>query len=60
MTTREYFKCRDRLCAFGYTRDEAEKWLDATHPQLNGAAAIDSEFENVSAIIQRLEDDAYL
>jgi uncharacterized protein (DUF2384 family) len=52
-----------RLSAY-YTQDEIRAWLNARHPQLDGARAIelirDDRAESVLAIIDRLDADAYL
>jgi uncharacterized protein (DUF2384 family) len=47
-----------------YTQDEAMRWLESPHPQLDGAtpqAAINrGEDARVKAILRRLDEDAYL
>ena len=47
-----------------YSKDEVRAWLYARHPQLQGNRAIDAIFddrtEEVIAILDRLDADAYL
>ena len=47
-----------------YTQEEVRAWLYSRHPQLEGQRAIDLVFdgrtEEVIAILDRLDDDAYL
>jgi len=53
----------NRLLKF-YTLEEAFKWLHSPHPQLDGrtpvGAMADDREDEVTAIIDRLEADAYL
>jgi len=59
MTTQENAALFLRLKAL-YTAEEAAKWMQSPHPQLGGRSAQDSPYQEVSAIIDRLESGAYL
>jgi hypothetical protein len=59
MTEDEIALILKRLAAF-YSLEEAQRWLNAPHPQLNGRRAVDCPLAEVLAIIDRLESDAFL
>jgi uncharacterized protein (DUF2384 family) len=43
-----------------YSPSEAYRWLNSPHPQLEDRHAVDCEFDEVMAIIDRLKSSAYL
>ena len=43
-----------------YSYNEAEHWLITPHPQLGGRKAIDCNFAEVKAIVDRLKSGAFL
>ncbi len=55
--TKEIYK---RLIPLYPNADDLHRWLNDPHPQLDGRRAVDSEFSEVMAIIDRLESGAYL
>jgi len=43
-----------------YTREEADRWLNLPHPQLDGRKASDCTFKEVMAVIDRMSSGAFL
>lgn len=49
-----------KLVKFGYSQDEALTWMNSPHPQLGGFKPRDYSYQEVLAIIDRLESGAFL
>ena len=43
-----------------YDERDAALWMDMPHPQLEGRSPIDCSFEEVKAVIDRLNSGAFL
>lgn len=59
MTNRELTELNAKLSVF-YDPADAILWMQSPHPQLEGRRPMDAGYQEVMAIIDRLESGAYL